>query len=80
MRASIELVGFVSMSHLQTLHLIGLCGSFLYFPTSQAVEAAEPGMMLSLRQMTNPLVARNQTAPRAGVSVFCTDCLFGLDI
>lgn len=62
----------MSTRHLQTLHPIGHGRGFSRFPTSQAVEAAKPGLILSQRQMTNPEVARNQTAPGDAVSpVLC---------
>lgn len=34
--------------------------TFLLFPCSQAIEAAKPGWMLSPRQMTTPVTARNK--------------------
>lgn len=74
------LLTFVFMRDLLTLHPSGHGCGFSCFPRSQAVEAAKPGLMLSQRWMTNPVIARNQTAPRNAISPFYADWLFGFDL
>ena len=72
--------GFVSIRHSQTLHPVGLGFGFSCSPTSRALEAAKSGPMLSQRQMTNTVIARNQTAPGDAISPFYADWLLGFDI
>ena len=68
--------GFVSIRHSQTLHPAGLGFGFSCSPTSRALEAAKSGPMLSQRQMTNTVIARNQTAPEMPFPLFMlTGCL-----